>query len=125
MHVLRRRIVELINEKQLKSQDGEHAEELWSILEVSTVLEDVTEDNDLVQDDQQGQKDCCLRALCLADLVEEVLFKIFLLKLEKVLGSLNDVVDLVVCSVLDNHSVVEIKVIIKAKDVHVAFVNEI
>ena len=43
--------------------------------------------------------------------------------MQQVLGSLHKVVDLVVSRILDNDTIVEVHVVVEAKDIHGAIVN--
>jgi hypothetical protein len=83
MHVLKSRIIQLVDQYHFKDEDWEHAEELESVHEICIILKDITENDDLVQDDHHSQKNGGLFALCLADLVQEVLLQVFLFKLHE------------------------------------------
>jgi len=50
-------------------------------VKAATILQDVTENDDFVQDDKKGQKDCGFCALSFAYLVQKVLLEVFLFKL--------------------------------------------
>jgi hypothetical protein len=54
MNVLELRIIELIDQDKLQSKDEEHHLELNSHVEV-TVLPDVSEDDNLIENDQTSQ----------------------------------------------------------------------
>lgn len=56
MDVLILGVVQLVDQHQLQEQDGEHSVKLGRLVEHS-VLEDVSEDHDLVQEDQLTQVD--------------------------------------------------------------------
>lgn len=88
-------------------------------------MQRVTKDDDLVEKDELGEVDGSLPSLLLGDGVKELLLSIFEVEVEQVLWSFNQVVDLVVSSILDDQPVVEVEVIVETEDIHGAVVNQI
>lgn len=62
MDVLQRRIIQLVDQNQLKYEDGPHYVELGCVFEDS-ILEDVAENYDFVQQDEQREVRCGLFGL--------------------------------------------------------------
>ena len=122
MDVLISWIIELIDQDQLINENEEHEIELHCGFEL-TILENISKDDDLVQKNQLSQVDCSLSGLLLRNSEQELLFGILEIEGEEVLWSLHKIVDLVLCSVLDDESIIEVEVIVKAKDVHGAVID--
>lgn len=117
------RVVELVAQQQLKDEDREHQYELRSVSELA--IEDlVTHHDNLVQDDQEHQVHSGPVSLLLGDAEQEFLLQVLLVELEQVLGPLYHVVDIVVCSIKDNNPVVKVEVVVKAKKVHGAVIDQ-
>ena len=117
-------IVQVIDQHDLKYQDGEHDVELERSLKLA-ILKDVTEDCDLVQQQQKTEINGCFLALLLADGVQEVFLRLLKFERNQVFWPFDEVVDLVVGWVLDDQSVVQVQVIVELEHVHGAFVDHV
>lgn len=98
-------VVQLVNQSYLEKEDEEHQVELGGQLKV-TFLQTVSKDDDLVEQDKQSQVHGCLAGLLLRDGVQELLFGVLELKGQEVLGSLDQIVILVLSCVLNDNSIV-------------------
>ena len=115
-------IIQLVYQNELKNKNQEHEIELHSCFKF-TILQDVSENDNLVQKNQLSQIDGGLSCLLLRNGVKEFLLGVFKLKRQEVLWSLNKVINLVFCGVLDYKSIVEVEIIVESKYVHGAVIN--
>ena len=84
----------------------------------------ITEDDDLVQNNQENEVHGRSIGFLLRDLEQKVLFKILLFKLEQVLWSLDYLVNIIFGSILNNNFIIKIQIIIEAEKVHGTIIDQ-
>ena len=111
-------VVDFVHYVYFYQENWKHYVELKIEHEVSICLQDVVDYYNLVESDQQEYVNGCLYILRFTDLVVEFLLYVLLVELKQVLGSLDQVVNLVLGRVLNYYSVVEVQIVVEPEHVH-------
>lgn len=88
-------------------------------------MHDISKYDNFVQQNELRQVNGGLLGLLLGYGEEEFLFLLFEVEGDQILWSLYEIVNLVVCGILDNEPIIKVQIIVEAKDVHCAIVNKI
>jgi hypothetical protein len=113
-------IIHLVNQDQLKQEDSKHDIKLRRIFKI-TILENITKNNNLVEQDQKRQIKDRLLLLLAGDKIKKFLFLIFKIKTQKISRSLNKIENLVFRGIEDDDFIVQVEIILEAEDVHGVF----
>lgn len=120
-YVLELWVVQLIDQQELKDKDRKHDVELVRELPIDDLelTQHVTDDDDLVQQNEQSKVRGGLASLTLRDEEQELALVVLKLELQQVSRSFDEVVDLVLGGRLHNYTIIKmIKVIVEAEHIH-------